>query len=123
MMSLCEGEEAIAWDVVSAMAEACAGPKISLFLVDDASPSHVGQRIAARFRETFGHDAHCRVLPKGLRFFGTTERLFQGLNDVASSGQSFDMVLKFDPDICVVRRDLLAFVKEACPDGVGLFGE
>jgi hypothetical protein len=123
LMGLCEGEEAISWEVVSTAAMACSGAKISLFLVDDASPSHVGKRLAARFREEFGHDAQCHELAKPLRFFGTAVRLFQGLSDIASSDQSFDMVVKLEPDICVVRRDLLPFLKETCPDGIGMFGE
>ncbi len=123
LICLCEGEQAIAWDVLSTMAVACSGAELSLFIVDDASPSRVGQRLASRFREEFGVEARCRELPKGLRFYGMAERLFIGLNDIVASGQSFDAVLKLDPDICVVRRDFLAFLKETCPDGLGLFGE
>jgi hypothetical protein len=122
-MCLCEGEEAIAWDVLSSIAVACSGAELSLFIVDDASKSRVGQRLASRFRGEFGFAASCRALRSGLRFYGMVERLFIGLNDIVKSGQQFDAVLKLDPDICVVRRDLLAFIKQTCPDGVGLFGE
>jgi hypothetical protein len=123
LMCMCEGEEAIAWDVLSGIAQSCNQARLSLFIVDDGSPSRVGDRIAARFRQTYAQPATCHRLPKSLRFYGMAERLFIGLNDIAASGTSFDLVLKLDPDICVVRRDFLEFLKQVSPNGVGLFGE
>jgi hypothetical protein len=123
LICVCEGEESIAWDVLSAAGQCFAQAEVSLFVVDDASPSRVGQTLVDRFAKTFGQSASCRVLPKSLRFYGTAERLFRGLSDIASSGKDFDAIVKLESDICIVRQDLLAFVEQVCPDGVGLYGE
>ncbi len=123
LMIVCESEEAIAWDTLSSLAEACAGAKQTLFLIDDASPSGIGNRLSERFRETTGQAAECYELRQSLGFYGMAHRLFLGLSRIAATGRPFDMVIKIDPDACIVRRDLLPFLREICPEGVGLFGE
>jgi hypothetical protein len=42
---------------------------------------------------------------------------------IAQSERSFDMVVKIDADACIVRKDLLPFLKATCAFGIGLYGE
>jgi hypothetical protein len=123
LMTVCEGEEGIAWDTLHGLARSCAGARLSLQLVDDASPSAIGRRLALRFTDTTGHPADCIELPHSLGFRGTAQRLFRGLEGIAQSGRNLDMVVKLDADACIVRPDLLSFLESICPDGVGFFGE
>jgi hypothetical protein len=123
LMIVCEGEENLAWDTLASLAEACSGARISLFLIDDASPTHIGMRLAERFRNAIGHSAQCYELPHRLGFYGLAQRLFRGLRIIAQSDRSFDMVMKIDADVCIVRKDLLSFLKATCAFGSGLYGE
>jgi len=125
IMMVCERDEAIAWDVLSAAAEAqSSGTRLTLFMVDDASPSHVGRRLLQRFADAGGQAGDSYEMPTALGFHGCAARLFLGLDRIAASGRPFDMVVKFDPDVCVTRQDLFRFLREsACPNGVGLYGE
>jgi hypothetical protein len=123
LMTVCQGEEEIAWDTLRGLSQACADAETSLVLVDDASPTHIGVRLANRFADLTGRGAECIELPSSLGFRGTARRLFRGLDRIAARWPSVDMVIKLDADACIVRPDLQSFLASLCPDGVGLYGE
>lgn len=122
-MKVCEGEYDMAWDTLMSMTRSCSGSDISFFVLDDASPSKVGRRLAENFHKETQNPVDCLELPKSLGFRGSARRAFMGLERIAKSGEVFDVVVKIDADGVVVRDDLGRFMKEACPDGMGLFGE
>ena len=122
-MKVCEGEYDIAWDALMSLAQSCKGADITLFVLDDASPSRVGKRLTDKFHETTQNPVDCLELPQSLGFRGSAQRAFLGLDRIASSGQEFDMVVKIDSDALVVRQDLGAFLEKSCPNGLGLYGE
>lgn len=123
LMTVSEGEEEIAWDTLHCLARSCDGLGLRLVLVDDSSPSKVGPRLAARFQKATHHPAECITLPSSLGFCGTATRLFRGLERAAALVPQVDLVVKLDPDACVVRPDLTSFLKSVCPEKVGLYGE
>jgi hypothetical protein len=123
LMTVSQGEEEIAWDTLRSLARSCDGAQLSLVLVDDASPSHIGARLASRFAESTGHTAECIELPMSLGFRGTAQRLFRGLDRIAARLPSVDMVIKLDADACIVRPGLSGCLASLCRDGVGFYGE
>lgn len=122
-MKVCEGEYDIAWDALTSLAQSCKGADITLFVLDDASPSRVGKRLADKFHETTHNPVDCLELPRSLGFRGSAQRAFLGLDRIASSGEEFDIVVKIDSDALVVRDDLGDFLEKSCPNGLGLYGE
>ena len=122
-MTVCEGEYDIAQDALESLIQSCRGIDISLFVVDDASPSRVGWRLANRFRELTSQPSDCFELPKSLGFRGMIQRKFLGLERIANSKTFFDIVLKLDPDALVTRYDLGEFLTKQCSDGLGFYGE
>ncbi|MBD2261271.1 hypothetical protein [Pseudanabaena sp. FACHB-2040] len=122
LMCICEGELDIAHDALSSFIKCCQG-EITLFLVDDASPSYVGQSLADRFIQQTGSKAHCLRLPKALKYRGNAQRTFLGLQSIRDVGRDFDLVVKLDADALVVREGLEEEMAAYCTDGCGLYGE
>jgi hypothetical protein len=120
-MTLCEGEYEIARDALASLLAICPIERPELFLIDDASPSRVGRRIAEQTRRR-GIITHCLEMPHQLGFFGTGRRTFRGLEWVASHGE-FDLLVKIEPDALVLRPDTFEMILSQCRDGIGLFGE
>jgi hypothetical protein len=122
-MKVCEGEYEIAWEALTSLAQSCKGADITFFVLDDASPSRVGKRLADEFHDMTGYPVDCLELPQSLGYRGSAQRAFLGLDWIVSSGEEFDMVVKIDSDALVLRDDLGDLLKESCPNGVGLYGE
>jgi hypothetical protein len=122
-LKVCEGEYEMAWDAMMSLVQSCQGANISLFVLDDASPSRVGKRLVDKFYKTTGNSVDCLELPQSLGYRGSGQRAFIGLNRIANSGKEFDMVVKIDADALVIRDDLGDFLEKSCPNGVGLYGE
>jgi hypothetical protein len=120
-MTLCEGEYEIARDALASLLATCPVENPELYIVDDASPSHVGLRIAEETKRR-GIETHCLELPHKLGFRGSGQRTFRGLEWVASRGP-FDLLVKLEPDALVVRRDAWDLILSESKDGIGLFGE
>ncbi len=121
-MKVCGGEYEIAWDSLTALADACAEANITLFVLDDASPSRVGKRLTEKFSEMTKNTVNCYELPKSLGFRGSAYRAFLGLDRITNSGEVFDIVIKIDADALVVRRDLGNFIEKVGSNGYGLYG-
>lgn len=122
-LRVCEGEYEIAWEALMSLVDSCKGADISLFVVDDASPSRVGKRITDKFYKATGNFVDCLELPRSLGFRGSGQRVFLGLNRIANSGKLFDLVVTIDADALVLRNDLGEFMQKTCPNGLGLYGE
>lgn len=122
-VKVCEGEYEMAWDALMSLVQSCRGADISLFVLDDASPSRVGKRLVDKFYKTTGNYVDCLELPRSLGFRGSGQRAFLGLDRIADSGETFDMVVKIDADALVIRNDLGDFLEKSCSNGVGLYGE
>lgn len=122
-MTVCEGEYDLAWDALTSFTQSCTSADITLFVLDDASPSRVGKRLADKFHEMTGNPVDCLELPRSLGFRGTARRLFLGLERIANHGEAFDIVVKIEADALVVRDDLGNFLEKSCPNGLGFYGE
>ena len=122
-MTVCEGEYEMALDALISFIQSCQGADITLFVLDDASPSRVGKRLADKFHEMTQNPVDCLDMPQSLGFRGTAQRTFLGLTRIASSGEEFDMIVKIEADALVVRDDLGTFMEKTCPNGLGLYGE
>lgn len=120
---VCEGEYEIAWEALVSLLRSCKQHEVALFILDDASPSRVGKRLAERVKSERDMPIECIELEKSLGFRGTAWRAFHGLAQIAKAARNFDLVIKIDADALVLREDLGAFIATACPDGRGLYGE
>jgi hypothetical protein len=120
-MKVCEGEYTIACEAMISLIESCLGTDMSLFILDDGSPSQVGRRLVEKSRETAVKSADCLELPQSMGFRGSAYRAFKGLDWIAQSGK-FDIVVKIDSDALMLRNDFGAFLKEVCPNKTGLYG-
>lgn len=122
-MNVCEGEYEMGLSALQTLIQSCQSNDLQFFVVDDASPSKAGQRLAAQFRALTGQPADCLELPKSLGFRGNAQRAFMGLHRIATCGEEFDAVIKIDADAIVIRKDLGEFIADVCVDGIGLYGE
>jgi hypothetical protein len=123
LMVVCEGEYAIACDALKSLVSTCAQHEIVAFIVDDASPSLVGERVVNAIERAIGIQGLCLRLPESLGYHGMAERLFIGLNFIVTGGLQFDLVIKLDPDVLVLRRDFEEFMMKHCASPTGLSGE
>jgi hypothetical protein len=121
IMAVCEGEYACGIDAIESMRRSCAGAEIDLYLIDDASPSRVGEALAAEFQRR-GLWAVCQTLDSTIGFRGCAMRSFTLLASVARSGRPYDLVVKMDPDTLVIRDGLLEIMKKHCLGGEGIWG-
>ena len=122
-MVVCEGEYEVGWEAALSLLRSCKEHDLSLFFLDDGSPSHVGRRLGERLQAERVFPTEYIELEKSLGFRGSARRAFLGLQHIARSGKNFDVVVKIDADALVLREDLGDFIASACPDGRGLFGE
>jgi hypothetical protein len=118
---ICEGEFELACEALHSLLWSCANFDVRVMLLDDGSPSKVGQQLKARFASDVRVD--CLELPRSLGFRGSAIRAFSGLNWIASQAPDTDLVVKIDADALVLRSDLGAFMAKTCPDQMGLCGE
>jgi hypothetical protein len=119
LMTVCEAERRIAPGALASVVAALPGTDLTLFIVDDASPSHVGRGLLDLYPHLPGHLVR---FERSLGFTGTARRLFAGLAAIADSKTEFDAIVKFDPDALVVTDDLAGFIGAVAPDGRGLHG-
>ncbi len=122
-MKVCEGEYEMGLSALQSLIRSCQDNELFFFVLDDASPSRVGQRLADQFQRLTGEAANCLELPKSLGYRGSGQRAFMGLHHIATCGEDFDAVVKIDTDALVIRKDLGQFISEVCADGIGLYSE
>jgi hypothetical protein len=122
-MNVCEGEYEIGLSAFQSLIRSCQGHELLFFVLDDASSSRVGQRLAEQFQRLTGQATDCLELPKSLGYRGNAQRAFMGLHRIATCGENFDAVVKIDTDALVIRKDLGKFISEVCTDGLGLYSE
>lgn len=120
MLCVCEGEREMAIDAVASVAHSASEHRLSVFIVDDASPSEVGVSVAS-WAKTKGLEAQVRRLERPLGFRGCLRRTTLGLGMVADNGP-VDLVIKIDPDTLITRRGLGAVLERYCADQPGISG-
>ncbi len=121
-MIVCEGELEIASDSLDEFLKHFSG-HVSLFLIDDGSPSNVGKQIVDRFAHQIRNPIHFHRISTSLKFRGMAKRLSLAFDLIANSGKEFDLVVRLDSDALLVRDDLERVMRDFCHDDYGLFGE
>jgi hypothetical protein len=123
LMAVCQAEERLARDSLRSLVQACGGAQWRLQLVDDASPSHLGQRLAAEWASQAPLGVDLLELPEPRGWHGMAYRLFLGLDRIARwSGGDVDWIVKLDPDALVLREGLLSLLASQPYDCAGLLG-
>ncbi len=121
LLCVCEGEEAIARDSARYLLLSLKPFEVDFYIVDDGSPSDVGESVAALCREQ-GCETSVTKLSHSLGYRGNGQRIFIGLSMIADSGIEYDIIIKLDPDTLVVREDLGRSLAEHCVGGTGIWG-
>ena len=121
LLCVCDSDATLAQDVVTTLCASASEHELRFFVMDDASKSHAGEKLAEHCRN-LGKKATCTRLPQSLGFRGCIQRTCEGLREVASSGEPFDLVIKHDPDALVIRPDLGAFLAEHCRADDAMWG-
>jgi hypothetical protein len=104
-----EKERAFAAHTLSQLLDVLEGHDVHLAVQDDASPSHLGQRL----KDAFSSRVPTRLirLHRSLGYFGTFDRTMSFLHQATTWGERYDYVLRVDPDIMLGTpriRDLFA---------------
>ncbi len=121
LLCVCDSDATLAEDVVTTLSSSASEHELRFFIMDDASKSHAGDRLAEHARR-LGKKATCTRLPQSLGFRGCIQRTCEGLREVVASGEPFDLVIKHDPDALVIRTDLGAFLAEHCRADDAMWG-
>jgi len=119
---VCEGEFEIGLDALQSLVDSLGGYEIDVFILDDGSPSLVGQNIAKKLHIDKIQAIHHMDLPVSLGFRGSAQRAFIGLSWIHKSAKEFDVIIKIDADAVVLREDLGQHIQKALQDGKGLYG-
>jgi hypothetical protein len=121
-MSVCQGESDIARDAITSLLGDAAPGGIEAFILDDASPSRVGQAVVDHCA-SLGIPARLKVMPSRVGFRGGITRVVTTLKWIADTAAAehsgrplpYDLVVKLDPDSLLLRRDTVAFLAGRCP--------
>ena len=118
----CESEYEIGCAALQSLLNGLDGDSVDLYILDDASPSRVGQRISTSIDLVNVCSVEHYLLPKSLGFRGTIQRTMIGLDWIASKPQEYDLVYQIDADALVLRNDLGEFFNALMLDRQGLYG-
>ncbi len=113
LLCVCDSDATLAEDVVTTLCASASEHSLRFFIMDDASKTRAGERLADHCRR-LGRKASCTRLPEPLGFRGCIQRTCEGLREVAHSQEPFDLVIKHDPDALVIRTDLGALLSAHC---------
>lgn len=115
-----EGDRPYAAQTLDQVLDFLAPHELTVHIQDDASPSYVGRRLA----EQFSHRVNLRLtrIDQSLGYHGTAERTLSLLHALAVDGQSYDYVLRVDPDIYLTSGKLARLFDEDLLPDRGLVG-
>jgi hypothetical protein len=122
LLTVCEGEYEIARYACMSVLRSTPGHTCWFQIVDDGSPSQVGHRLLDQLRDSDA-EGHVHRLGFSLGFRGCAQRTCEGLNQIARSGRSFDIVLKLDPDTLIIGGQQLGqFLDQYCCNPAEMWG-
>lgn len=118
-----EGDKNIAPYALEQLLTILAGHTVDVLILDDASPSRVGERLATTFKGPVPRrmDLLVREFSQGYR--GSIDRTFGALAWIARCGRVYDYVLRVDTDIHFCRRDLAELFKPGVLPELGITGQ
>jgi len=119
---VCEGELEIGIDALQSLVSSLKGYEIDVFILDDGSPSFVGQNIAKKLNTGGIQEIHHMDLAVSLGFRGSAQRAFIGLSWIHNTAKKFDVIIKIDADAVVLREDLGQHIQETLQGRRGLYG-
>ena len=120
---LCEGEKAIAPLALHQLLSILSGHEVDILFLDDATPSQVGERMAAHFADQIPGKIDVVRLKKSVGARGCIGRVFGVLRWVAQSGRHYDHILRVDADLHFCRRDLAALFEPGVLPTQGICGQ
>ena len=103
---LYEGEKTIAPHALGQLLTILAGHEVDVLILDDASPSRVGEQTKARFTGQGPGRVDVLRLEHSTGYRGSIDRMFTALHWVTQTGRTYDYVLRVDADIHFCRADL-----------------
>lgn len=116
-----EADRHIAFDLLDSVLRSCEDAEIDVFLTDDASPSHLGNKIVAWCQEA-GVNVICLRDEQNLGFRGAIYRTLRLLKTIANHPKTYDVILRIDSDALVIRPGLGTALQKLCTDRNGLYG-
>jgi len=116
-----EADREIAFDLLDSVLRSCGNAEVDLFFTDDASPSHLGEKILA-WSKAAKINAICIRDEENLGFRGAVYRTIRLLKVIASQSKTYDVILRIDTDALVIRAGLGDVLQKMCTDREGLYG-
>lgn len=115
-----EGDRPYAAQTLDQVLDLLAPHELTVHIQDDASPSYVGRCLA----EQFSHRVNLRLtrIDQSVGYDGTAERTLSLLHALAVKGQTYDYILRVDPDIYLASRRLARLFDEDLWPDCGLVG-
>lgn len=115
-----EGDRPYAAQTLEQVLDSLALHELTVHIQDDASPSHVGGRLAEQFSDRV--NLRLTRIDQSLGYHGTAERTLSLLNALAAGSQTYDYILRVDPDIYLTSRKLARLFDEDLLPERGLVG-
>jgi hypothetical protein len=115
-----EGDRPYAAQTLDQVLDLLAPHELTVHIQDDGSPSYVGRRLA----EQFSHRVNLRLarIDQSAGYHGASERTLSLLHALAVEGQTYDYILRVDPDIYLASRRLARLFDENLLPDCGLVG-
>jgi hypothetical protein len=95
---------------------------VHLVIQDDASPSRLGDRLAAGVRARLGDRVRVVRIERSLGFHGFYERRLSMLDQATQWGETFDYVVQLDPDLHFCSRKLAEVLQSPRLPELGIVG-
>jgi hypothetical protein len=117
-----EAERSFAHVCLEQLLDILSGHTVHVGIQDDASPSRLGDRLAERVRPRLGDRVRVVRLDRSLGYHGMYERVLGFLDFACTWGETFDYVLRVDPDLHFCTHRLAEVFDRSLLPEVGLFG-
>jgi len=101
---VCESDKVIAERMLGQLVDLCGDHELHLLIFDDASESHIGERLKQEFATKIPGEIEVLRCASNRGYYRLQNNLFEMLQHAVRSGVSYDYVLKVDPDVHFIDR-------------------
>ena len=120
---LYEGEKVSAPLALGQLLAILAGHEVDVLILDDASPSHIGEQMKARFAGQGAGRIDVLRLEHSTGYRGSIDRTFSALQWAVQTGRAYDYVLRVDADVHFCRPDLANLFAPGVLPTQGIIGQ
>lgn len=110
-MSVYDGDYQIARSMLHTLRRSLGNTRLSLYLVDDASNEHVGEKLRDEFNDHL-EAVHLHRMDHPTQYRGMIQRNYHAFSMIHDDPEGFDLIARLDSDLLVAREGLDRFLAD-----------